>query len=511
MPPQPLHIFQKDLRHIWPETLVGVILLAAFAWSAPLKSPTSPYAAYAAILGALLHILIPIAWLVIIARLIQDEPLVGDRQFWVSRPYHWAKLLAAKLLYLLLFLYLPFFLMQVYLLKHAGLHPTTVVPALLHNLLLLTVILVLPITAIAAVTNTFTKVLLSTLGAIIYVLILVAIGGYLVFDRMLPPHISAIAAIVLILLPAAALVYQYATRRTAQSRLILIATPILALVLFFILPATALIRASYPVVPTGGGPILTPFPVPDHPVAGNLRLLPHNHVEVALPFRIEGVDRETDYSIDSIALTIDAPGFHWTSPYFKNLIPPGQINASPGVEIGASIPLDVFNQVHLNPADLHISIAADHLKAAPSTWGSSLVGFDIPGHGHCVFSAEDSSAAPICSFPFETPQFLLVSGPVSADCSNPAAPHLPARQVMGGVGGMLSFDPVIPVQLSLNTGDEQRQGRLCPGTPLAFIEGASLGHARLEIDDKHLILDPLAARNPILPPQGSQPLPSERQ
>ena len=164
MLPQPLHIFRKDLRHLWPETLVGIILLAAFAWSAPFKGVASPFAFYANILDAFLHILIPVAWLVIISRLIHDEPLVGDRQFWTSRPYHWAKLLLAKLLYLAAFIYLPFFLMQIYLLKHAGLYPTTVIPALLHNLLLLTVILIVPIAAIAAVTSTFARLLLSVLG-----------------------------------------------------------------------------------------------------------------------------------------------------------------------------------------------------------------------------------------------------------------------------------------------------------------------------------------------------------
>ncbi len=162
--PQPLHIFRKDLRHLWPETLVTLVLFVAFAWAAPASYSTSDFAPYLGLLSGFLHLLMPIAWLVVISRLIHDEPLVGDRQFWTSRPYHWATLLAAKVLYLLAFLYLPFFLMQVYLLKHAGLYPTTAIPALLHNLLLLTVIIVVPLTAIAAVTSTFARLLLSVLG-----------------------------------------------------------------------------------------------------------------------------------------------------------------------------------------------------------------------------------------------------------------------------------------------------------------------------------------------------------
>ena len=137
----------------------------------------------------LLHVLMPVAWMVVIARLIQDEPLVGDRQFWTSRPYHWGSLLAAKVLYMVVFLYLPFFLMQVYLLKHAGLYPTTVIPALLHNLLLLTVLIIVPIAAIAAVTSTFPRLLLTVIAAIIYVVIVAVVFGIVVFQRMPAPHL----------------------------------------------------------------------------------------------------------------------------------------------------------------------------------------------------------------------------------------------------------------------------------------------------------------------------------
>ena len=511
MLPQSLHIFRKDLRHLWPETLVSVILLVAFAWSAPYKSSPGPYAILATLLNPLLHVLIPVAWMVLISRLIHDEPLVGDRQFWTSRPYHWAKLLLAKCLFLIAFIYLPFLLMQVYLLKHAGLHPTTALPDLLHNLLLLTVILVLPITALAAVTTTFAKVLLSALSAIIYILILGGVALYFTFDRQLPPHINFIAAAILILLPAFALVYQYARRRTQHARLVLLLTPIVALIFFFILPATALIHAGYPAMGTNAGPRLTPFPVPEHPVTGNLRLLPRGQVEIGLPFRVEGVDRETDYSIDGVALTIDAPHLHWTSPYLKNLIDPGQINMSPGVGVGTAIPLDLFNRISQAPADVHLSLAVEHLKAATSTWNSAPSGFDVPGHGHCVVSTDDPGAPPVCNFPFKTPKFLSVSAPVSADCSNPAAQTFPARQVLGGAGGSLYFDPVVPVPLAPNTGTDRFQGHLCPGTPLTFVEGVSVGRARLEVDDKQIVLNPLAARVQPAAPVHAAPLPNDQQ
>ncbi len=510
--PQSLHIFQKDLRHLWPETLVGILLLGAFAWSAPYKGIASPYAGYAAILDAFLHILIPLAWLVIISRLIHDEPLVGDRQFWTSRPYHWAKLLLAKLLYLVVFIYLPFLLMQVYLLKHAGLYPTTVIPALLHNLLLLTVVLIIPIAAIAAVTTTFARLLLSVLGGLIYVLILVAVAGYLSLDHMLPPHINGIAAALLILLPATALVFQYYTRRTPIARLMLVGAPLLAVLLFFLTPATALIRSGYPAVPTAGGPRLTPFPLPPNPnQSGKLRLGPHDTVQVGLPFRVEGVDRETDYLIQGIALTLDGPnGVHYVSPYVSSIFGSGQINATPYTLLAVSLPLSVFNQIRTAPVDLHLSLATQHLHSgATSTWKSTSQPFDIPGHGRCSFSSDDPDAAPICNFPFDTPRLLYLNTEVAQDCTLPGGPHLPAHQVLGGAPSTLNFDPIVAVRLEPSTGSPQRQGHLCVGTPLNFLQDTEVGNARLEIDDKQIVLDPLAARIPVVHNEGqAEPAPA---
>jgi hypothetical protein len=513
MLPQSLHIFRKDLRHLWPETLIGVILLAAFAWTAALKSTASIYAVYAGLLGGLLHVLIPIAWLVIVSRLIHDEPLVGDRQFWTSRPYHWAKLLAAKVLYLLVFIYLPFLLMQMFLLRFAGLHPLMALPALLYNLLLLTVIVIVPLAAIAAVTSTFARVLLSVLGAILYVLILAALAGYFSFGRMLPPHINGIATAVLILLPAVSLVYQYATRRTTISRLMLIAAPLLAVLLFFLMPTAALVRSAYPLAPTAGGPRLTPFAIPEHPITGSLRLLPGGYMQVALPFQVEGVEKDSDYIVRGTSVVVDAPGVHWSSPYVSSLLGPGQINATPFTILSAILPVAVFDKVHLAPADVHVSIALEHLKAGDaSTWTAQAGGFDVPGHGHCTYAKDDSSLPPVCRFPFETPRFLYLTAPMAMDCSSssPAGPK--GSQDMGDHTATLDFDPVIQIPLQPAAGRQRGgSGVICPGTSISFVQGKPLGNARLEVDDKHLLLDPLAARNTPLPARNGEPAPVEPQ
>ena len=497
--PQPLHIFRKDVIHLWPETLVTLILFVAFAWSAPSRDAGSDFAPFLGILSGLLHLLMPIAWLVVISRLIHDEPLVGDRQFWTSRPYHWAKLLAAKLLYLLVFLYLPFFLMQVYLLKHAGLYPTTAIPALLHNLLLLTVIIVIPLTAIAAVTSTFARLLLSVLGGIIYLLILSALVVYLAFRQMPPPALQPILTTLFILLPAVALVYQYATRRTSIARILLIATPLLILLLLVIVPTNALIHHAYPVAGSDA-PKLTAVPQPPVPQTGKLRLI-QNQVQILLPVAASGIDPQSNYIVQGAAVTLDAPGLHWSSPYLNAF--GQQINAfSPGSVVPFPLSLKMYNKIHNTPVDVHLSLATDRLKlGTPTTWKATQQPFSVPGHGVCSFSAEEPNDPPVCRFPLAIPEDTFVSASLSAGpCNTPGARSVVRQMSLRSPLNLptLDFDPVLSAPLGFSARDAgpQEHLSLCPGTGLQFVEAKSQGKTRLEADQKQVLLDAYAARLP---------------
>ena len=61
-----------------------------------------------------------IGWFLLIVRVVHEEVLASDRQFWVTRPYEWKKLLAAKVLFLVVFVNLPLFIVQMVLLSKAG-------------------------------------------------------------------------------------------------------------------------------------------------------------------------------------------------------------------------------------------------------------------------------------------------------------------------------------------------------------------------------------------------------
>ena len=508
--PQPIHIFQKDVLHLWPETLITLALFAAFAWSVPYGWHTSEYSQFIPILTVLLHVLMPIAWLVVIARLIQDEALVGDRQFWTSRPYHWASLLAAKLLFLVVFIYLPFFLMQVYLLKHAGLYPSTVLPSLLYNLLLLTVIVIVPLTALAAVTSTFPRLLLSAIGAIVYCLIVGVVFLVRFLLRMPPPHFFDLLLALAILLPAIALVYQYATRKTTISRAILLATPLVVVLLLLLTPAAALIRGAYPVDTSATAPKLTAISIPASAETANAPLRKERgDILLTLPFQVQGVDDKSNYSVEGVSATLQNSPAHWTSPYetaFGSAISGGL----PYTVVRLTMPEHIFDQIRNTPTDLHVSLAAEHLQAqASTTWKSTLLPFSIPGKGVCFYPPRDSDnpgGDPVCRFPLHPPDVLLASAEVApSSCASPAGPAVPGRAQLGSPTPFtLDFNPVVLVPLALSTGDPaaQHHYELCPGTPITFLEAKDAGKVRFEIDARALTLDPYAARIPT--PAGPQ-------
>jgi hypothetical protein len=160
---QILHIFTKDVRRFWPEILTLLALVAAFivihsyiwAVSARYSIVTSSGGTLGVLMtlyGSLV-VLIPVGWWLLITRTVHEERLVGDTQFWITRPYQWKSLLASKLLFVVAFVYVPIFLAQCVLLAQEGFAPQPQIPGLLWNLLMITASVVLPLIALAAATS----------------------------------------------------------------------------------------------------------------------------------------------------------------------------------------------------------------------------------------------------------------------------------------------------------------------------------------------------------------------
>jgi hypothetical protein len=107
---QILHIFRKDGRRHWPEILASLLLLGLYVHLNLRPWQPSSQSFFLARLFSLRGTITPVLilfWCFLILRVIQSENLVGDRQWWVTKPYVWWKLLIAKLLFVLLVICVP--------------------------------------------------------------------------------------------------------------------------------------------------------------------------------------------------------------------------------------------------------------------------------------------------------------------------------------------------------------------------------------------------------------------
>src|ERR1700730_16474789 len=120
-----LHIFIKDARRFWWEIAVMLGLLAVVARMDATRVGFIPGA-----MEGWLNLILPAVWAYLIALVIHDEALVGDRQFWLTRPDSWRGLVAAKALFVLLFIHLSCFAADVAIVAARGFEPLAYLPQL---------------------------------------------------------------------------------------------------------------------------------------------------------------------------------------------------------------------------------------------------------------------------------------------------------------------------------------------------------------------------------------------
>src|SRR5258708_29094248 len=142
---QVLHIFKKDVRYLWYEIAITLGLVVMM------------------VVYPLLEFMVPISWCILTARLIYAEPLPGDRLFWVTRPYSWKSLLAAKVLFILVFVNLPMIVADIILLAKNGFPIFDNLPGVAWSQVLLTSVFVLPVVILASITTILMQLVLAVL------------------------------------------------------------------------------------------------------------------------------------------------------------------------------------------------------------------------------------------------------------------------------------------------------------------------------------------------------------
>src|SRR5215469_9010053 len=211
---QALHIFRKDIRHHWPEVLVSLLLLPAFVWYQSVEwSENFPSFSLLQILFSFVNTLLPLSWCLIIVRLVHEESLVGDRQFWVTRPYEWPSLLAAKLLFLVVFIHLPVFTAQLLLLRRASFPIAPNLTGLLGMQIGLGLLFLAPIT-LAVVTRSLAQALIVAIGAFLVFLTVASVVSLVPSETMSSAldRSGIFQGSLLLAAPVAAILWQYARR-----------------------------------------------------------------------------------------------------------------------------------------------------------------------------------------------------------------------------------------------------------------------------------------------------------
>jgi hypothetical protein len=168
---QALHIFRKDVRRFVYEIGVLTVLTCAWAWAHTVQDVRM--ASYRSLAGMILTL----GWWYLIARLVHEESLTGDRQFWITRPYSRVSLLAAKVLFVVAFINVPLLLGGFAILGAAGYRPLAYLPNFLWMQLTFTAVALLLPAAMASLTRSLAQFVLTILGLYIGIIALGLIAG----------------------------------------------------------------------------------------------------------------------------------------------------------------------------------------------------------------------------------------------------------------------------------------------------------------------------------------------
>ncbi|MEO8128676.1 MAG: hypothetical protein ABJF23_05825 [Bryobacteraceae bacterium] len=342
---QALHILKKDVRFLRLEIGLFLTLTVMFGgmgmwW---IEMPMLFAAAY------------------LIARVVLGEAIPGANQFWLTRPYDWRSLLAAKVMFVLLFVNLPVCLAQLGVVLANGFPLGEVIAGLLWTQTLLILVLALPVAALASLTAgimpfIFSLFVLST--------IYFFAGDWLTrtAESRWPAAVQwerdAFCGVVISVLTLAVLYLQYRGRRTVLSRALGVAVTAAgaSIYWFFPLPLALALQAG------------TSKP-PDYAsgLQAQLSAVSNNQFErrrdgvvgIQFPITVTGLPEDVTIRADAIPIVIQGPNGETWRPDSRRLASVGRQTTQSGkVTFHTSILMerDFFNEVGEMPVTLKASI-----------------------------------------------------------------------------------------------------------------------------------------------------------
>lgn len=393
-----LHIFAKDARHLWIQILIslglttGLVLTFPIQWvaneafrqSTALLAPAHNF--HLLSLSGALVVLVPLNWCLLISPVIHAERLVGNRQVWLTRPYEWKELLAAKVLFLIVFLYLPSLLAECLLLAEAGFQPLHYLPGLLYNMLLISAVVVLPLAALSTVTNSFGSMTVAVLAVVTCLIGILTVGARIPADSIDYAYGSRMYLVLAIAGCIAVVLLQYARRDLRTSWLVFLGTIVLLGIVALGAPDQMLMGLRYPVADSQNSSVvwLSYYSQPGYePYTFVSRY--HNQVGISIPIHISGIPQGTLITAKNLKVALEAAdGSRWTSvwqPLEADRFMPGDNWA----RTTFSMPLSVYEKLKAKPLQVHLTFAlAQEREGETARISIPVQDFKVPGFGICT-------------------------------------------------------------------------------------------------------------------------------
>jgi len=516
---QVLLVLRKDCRKFWPETLLTLAITSAFVWMNPYQwrgaSPSAPIWfgfdwQHLQILANVVEVLLPVSWLILIARVVHDENLVGNRQFWLTRPYLWQLLLVEKLLFVAIFIGIPFTIAQVCLLIRAGISPVAYLPNLSFSLILIAGAVIVPIFALATVTSSLLR-MIGTLLAIVAILLAIV---FLASTRPAGPSVNipySDRITIIFAFCGTVLIAQYSARKLWLSRTLLVILLVTVGGLAMNPFAVSLLERIYQL----------PYPGHPNPIQVTTDTSSREGVtgsswngksaNLNIPLVVSGLPIDGQLLADDIRVTIDAAdGTHWTSPW-QAIYNHRFASDSPTGEVVVEVDKTVIARVHGSPVTLHVALAFTQLEANPS----STITFDpktdfiLPHVGTCTYDGSNSylNGNFSCRAAFHQPvltRITVVRSPWPCEAAYPGQPG--AHPDTTWLDGPLHPDPAdinfSPVQVAgISVPNYQPVGydesgarlALCPGAPITITSYRLVRRFQYQMDLPNTQLPPAGA------------------
>ncbi len=166
---QSLRILGKDIRRLWAPLLIALAVQALFVFFEMQPHQGGAVAGLSA--EGLVDILLPVAWWYLVIALVHGESLVGERQFWVTRPYRWKSLLAARAIFVALFVNVAVLVADCLILRAQGFSVAAHWQGMLWKQIPFTIAILLPALALASVTRSLSQVIVVVLLIVLRIVV----------------------------------------------------------------------------------------------------------------------------------------------------------------------------------------------------------------------------------------------------------------------------------------------------------------------------------------------------